>query len=81
MIDYDNINNTEINDENLDSLMNEYGISDDDLMIVNNDGSYVILSMNDAELLMANPDFAHKVDIGFQNINEFEYFVKNILNQ
>ena len=80
MIDYDNLNCIDINDENIDNLIQEYGIKDDDMIIVNNDGSYVVLGMDDAEILMADPEFAHKVDIGFENINEFEYFAKKILN-
>lgn len=80
MIDYNNLNDIDVNDENIDNLIQEYGIKDDDMIIVNNDGSYVVLDMDDAEILMADPEFAYKVDIGFENINEFEYFAKKILN-
>lgn len=77
-IDLDNIENeNNITDDNIDELLQVYNIQDDDLMIVNNDGSYVIVPMDLAEQLMSNEDFVHKIDVGFDNIQEFQDFVKN----
>ena len=77
-IDLDNIEDLEDSNK-FDDLIEMFGIQDDDLIIVNNDGSYVIVPMNIAEILMSNKDFVDKVDVGFDNINDFSVFVKNTL--
>lgn len=80
-IDFDNMENTELSDDTIDNLAQQYNVQDDDLMVVNNDGSYVIIPMDIAENLMANPEFAQKVDDGFENIHEFQEFVQNYFKE
>ncbi len=80
-IDFDNMENTDLSDDTIDNLVQQYNVQDDDLMVVNNDGSYVIIPMDIAENLMANPEFAQKVDDGFENIHEFQEFVQNYFTE
>ena len=80
-IDFDNMENTDLSDDTIDNLVQKYNVQDDDLMVVNNDGSYVIIPMDIAENLMANPEFAQKVDDGFENIHEFQEFVQNYFTE
>jgi hypothetical protein len=80
-IDFDNMENTDLSDDTIDNLVQQYNVQDDDLMVVNNDGSYVIIPMDIAENLMANPEFAQKVDDGFENIPEFQEFVQNYFKE
>jgi hypothetical protein len=80
-IDFDNMENTDLSDDTIDNLVQRYNVRDDDLMVVNNDGSYVIIPMDIAENLMANPEFAQRIDAGFSNIYDFQEFVLNYFKE
>lgn len=66
-------------DDITDAEMAEDGISENDLVVVNKDGSYVVMSQDMAELLMSNPDFIDKMDAGFDDIDDFTNTIQPIL--
>lgn len=59
----------------------QYNINDNDLVIVNQDGSYVVLPYDIGSILMGDPEFIRKVDIGFADIDEFFNYVYPILSK
>ena len=66
-------------DDITDDEMAEDGIAENDLVVVNKDGSYVVMSQDIAEVLMANPSFIDKMDAGFDDIDDFTNAVQPIL--
>lgn len=62
----------------LDDAMQELDINEDDLVIINKDGSYVVLPTQVAEILMSDANFANKVDIGFDDIDDFTSVVSDL---
>lgn len=65
-----------LEDDISDEEMAQDGISETDLVIVNNDGSYVVLPIEVAQKLMGDPSFIEKVDAGFADIDDFSAYVK-----
>lgn len=70
-----------INDDiGLDDAMLELGINEDDLVVVNKDGSYVVIPLELADILMSDPEFVAKVDSGFEDIDDFSSLVTELYN-
>lgn len=70
-----------INDDiGLDDAMLELGINEDDLVVVNKDGSYVVIPLELADILMSDPEFVAKVDLGFEDIDDFSSLVTELYN-
>lgn len=74
--DYDYI---PADDDITDEEMAQDGITENDLVIVNKDGSYVVMHPDIAEVLMSNPDFIARMDAGFDDIDDFSSVVQPIL--
>jgi len=77
--DDDDFEYTPAPDDITDDEMSEDGISENDLVVVNKDGSYVVMSPDIAEVLMSNPSFIDKMDAGFDDIDDFTNTVQPIL--
>lgn len=75
----DTYNDDEDND--FMSALDEFSVRDDDLVIVNNDGSYVVIPLILAELLMGDPSFIDKVDNGFNDIGEFQTYILPVIQK
>lgn len=69
-----------LDDIGLDDAMLEMGISEDDLVVINNDGSYVIIPLEMADILMSDADFVAKVDSGFNDIDDFVATIAELYN-
>lgn len=69
-----------LDDIGLDDAMAEMGISEDDLVVINNDGSYVIIPLEMADILMSDADFVAKVDSGFNDIDDFVATIAELYN-
>jgi len=66
-------------DDITDEEMAQDGITENDLVVVNKDGSYVVMSPDIAEILMSNPSFIERMDSGFVDIDDFTNAVQPIL--
>lgn len=69
-----------LDDISLDDAMAELGISEDDLVVINNDGSYVVIPLELADILMSDATFTDKVDYGFADIDDFIATVAELYN-
>ena len=69
-----------LDDIGLDDAMLEMGIKEDDLVVINNDGSYVIIPLEIADILMSDEDFAAKIDLGFTDIDDFVATIAELYN-
>lgn len=59
----------------------DYGVKEDDLIIVNQDGSYVVIPLELAEVLMGDPEFINKVDYGFTDIHDFAEYIHPVIQK
>lgn len=75
----DDISFSPLPDEITDEEMQQDGIQENDLVVVNNDGSYVVMGQEIAEKLLSNPDFIEKLDSGFADVEEFSNFVAPLM--
>lgn len=76
----DNCPDADLNiDPEFRDAMEFYDVNIDDVVIVNNDESYVIIPIEVAEQLMSDSDFVEKVDNGFNTIDDFIHYIEPVL--
>lgn len=79
--DFDTDDDTDLSTE--DSIQednNDYSdISDDDVIIVMEDGSYIVIPYTTFSILLQNENFNTNLDEGFKDINSFKTITESLL--
>lgn len=71
----------DISTDNSEDNEQDYDISDDDIVVVMEDGSYIVIPYTTFEKLIQDGDFSNQLDEGFSDIDSFQNITSRIINE
>ncbi len=75
----DTLDESDLVDEVIQDPSQDYDISDDDIVVVMEDGSYVVIPYSVFSTLLQDEDFSEKLDEGFSDITSFQSITESLL--
>lgn len=75
----DTLDESDLGDEVIQDPSQDYDISDDDIVVVMEDGSYVVIPYSVFSTLLQDEDFSEKLDEGFSDITSFQSITESLL--
>lgn len=75
----DTLDEGDSGDEVIQDPSQDYDISDDDIVVVMEDGSYVVIPYSVFSTLLQDEDFSEKLDEGFSDITSFQSITESLL--